>query len=153
MTHRANAYDDFHLKPGRAGQLRFDGPEGFVDEAEGHAAQIVLLGVLFRRCTIEHTADVLPPERLWAVLNGKQQAADAFETIGLFQYCDPNKRRPKEEVLKALVQAGVAELYDARASLPGEGIRSNRAPKLAAKQKPRNPRGGGTIPRTRNTMN
>jgi len=152
VTHRVNAYDDFHPKPGRAGQLRFDSPEGFVDEAEGHAAQIVLIGVLFRKCTIEHTADVLPPERLWSVFKGKQSAADVLEVIGLFQYCDPNKRRPKEEILKALTQAGIAELYDARASLPGDGIRNDKSPKLAAKRKPTNPR-GGTVPRTRNTMN
>jgi hypothetical protein len=78
--------------PGNAGQLNFEAVDCSVYAFEGHAAQVVLLGVLFRRCTIEHTNDVLPPERLWAVYRGLSKGPDGqsdiqrvFEVLGLLQ--------------------------------------------------------------------
>lgn len=67
--------------PGNAGQLNFEAVDCNVYEFEGYNAQIVLLGVALRRCTIEHTNDVLPPERLWA----KRDARRAIEVLGLLQ--------------------------------------------------------------------
>jgi hypothetical protein len=117
------AYDNLKPIPGRAGQLRFDASECFVDEAEGHKAQITLIGVLFRRCTIEHTADVLPAERLWAVHRGKGDLRGVLETVGILQHLDANKRREPKDAAEAIASVNLAEMYDfQKASAAGAGI-------------------------------
>lgn len=82
--------------PGHAGQLNFEAVDCDVYEFEGHNAQIVMLGIIYRRrCTIQHTDDVLPPDRLWARYQplSRDELEDlrrALEVLGLLQHCSPD---------------------------------------------------------------
>jgi hypothetical protein len=90
---------------GNAEFLNFEAVDCSVYEFEGHAAQIVLLGVLFRRCTIEHTNDVLPPERLWAIHRGLPDAKRAIHVLGLLQVLSPDPPEDYEKTRREYLPA------------------------------------------------
>lgn len=110
----------------RQRQIYFGDVDCAVSEEEGCKAQRELTRVLLRRCTIEHTADVLPADRLFSVLSGKEPLREVLRALGLYQFIQmPDDDRPRVQST-ATISLNSVGFNDTIAGTRGQALAAER---------------------------